>query len=160
MVTGAVSRDDGAFEPRAGAPFVGRLGRRVAEYVECGLRENGRPIKVDTIVTEHAAFLLPIENRMFRLAARLNIFPRWMLGRIENPSPPRLTWRVGTGGYGDIARRSLARSGLRRQADARRAVSLGAQPGLRRTWYLLPESHWAAQLSLRRAMSPARKPCR
>ena len=128
--TGATSRDDGAFEPRVGAPFVGQLGRRIAEYVECGLRENARPIKVETIATEHAAFLLPIENKVFRLAARLNIFPRWMLGQDKKS----VITEVNIARLGPVVMATLPGEALPEVGFAVKqmlgAVSLGAQSGL------------------------------
>lgn len=79
MVTGAVSRDDGAFDPMVGQPFVRRMGLALAEEIIRGMRENNQPIEVDAIRTAQRVFFLPVENRLFRLAARLNVFPRWMM---------------------------------------------------------------------------------
>jgi hypothetical protein len=81
MVTGAVSRDDGSFDPVVGQPFVPALGRRIASFVEKALAENGRPAVVDGLVTAQRAFDLPVTNRLFRACARLNVLPRWMIDR-------------------------------------------------------------------------------
>jgi len=81
MVTGAVSRDDGAFDPMVGQPFARRMGLALAEEIARGLLAAGRPVTVDAVRTGQSVFSLPIENRLFRLAARLNVFPRWMMNR-------------------------------------------------------------------------------
>ncbi len=156
MVTGATSRDDGAFEPRVGAPFVGQLGRRIAEYVECGLRENARPIKVETIATEHAAFLLPIENKVFRLAARLNIFPRWMLGQDKKS----VITEVNIARLGPVVMATLPGEALPEVGFVVKQMLGAPYPWVLNLacdelGYLLPESHWRQRnYRYEQAMSP------
>jgi hypothetical protein len=79
MVTGAVSRDDGAFDPQVGQPFVPRLGCAIADYVEQALQMRAKAVAVDRIDTAHAEFTLKVANRLFLLGARLGVFPRWLL---------------------------------------------------------------------------------
>ncbi len=79
MVTGAVSRDDGSFDPMVGSPFASRLGHMVARYIQQALADHGRAVDVPTITTIHETFPYLITNRLFLLAARLNVFPRWLL---------------------------------------------------------------------------------
>jgi len=79
MVTGAVSRDDGAFDPMEGTPFVTVLGRSIAEFVQQGLQLEAKTVEVDRIETEHVGFDIQVTNRLFLLAAWLNVVPRWML---------------------------------------------------------------------------------
>jgi len=79
MVTGAVSRDDGAFDPVVGQPFVSQLGCAIADYVELALKKKSRVVEVNVIRTSQADFTLEVANRLFRIAARMKVFPPWML---------------------------------------------------------------------------------
>ncbi len=79
MVTGAVSRDDGAFDPQVGQPFAQRLGRWVGEAILDAL-PGAKAVRATSIKTAHRSFDAQVTNRLFRLCGHLNIFPRWMLG--------------------------------------------------------------------------------
>lgn len=78
MVTGAVSRDDGAFDPVVGQPFVPRLGRWVADAVLQAI-ETGESCAVDALRVARRVFPVSVDNRLLALCGIFDIFPRWML---------------------------------------------------------------------------------
>jgi len=83
MVTGAVSRDDGAFDPQQGQPFTPRLGRWVGEAI-AGALADAKPVRVDAIRVARRVFDAEVANWRFQLAGRMGVFPRWMLDRKRN----------------------------------------------------------------------------
>ncbi|NLH49711.1 MAG: hypothetical protein GX444_14090 [Myxococcales bacterium] len=143
MVTGAVSRDDGSFDPVIGQPFVAQLGRRIADLVVAGLNDNGRETAVDEIRTAHQSFDVQVENKVFYLASRLNILPRWMIDAKRRT----VTTEVNVGRLGPIALATVPGEALPEVGFAVKRLLAAPHPWVLNLacdelGYLLPVAAW------------------
>lgn len=79
MVTGAVSRDDGTFDPVVGEDFNAQLAARLATYVETALTEKRFTFSPKRIRQVHRQVEIPVENLKFLFAAGLGLIPDELL---------------------------------------------------------------------------------
>ena len=75
MVTGALARNDGTFDPEVGETFNEVLAEGLAGVIIRGLEDGARPVEVERIRFAHREIRLPVDNWKFRLVARLRIIP-------------------------------------------------------------------------------------
>jgi hypothetical protein len=76
MVTGAVCRDDGSFDPARGEPFIRTLGRSLGAVITEALERSPYRIPDGTpLVYKRREFRAPIMNRKFLLVGRMGVLP-------------------------------------------------------------------------------------